>query len=243
MGRAGSTWGRMPTFRRRIARLSPSSVPSPCSGSASLRGATSGGTHRALGSVARSGASPVACAGTALEGVALREVGDGDEIWCSLVGADGSRPPRGRLDAPGAGPTGALAVRPAGVSPGWLLAPRARSVLRLPRQCSGRLRLWCVMTCYVDALLDHPASLCRGLPGRRWCHLVSDESDEELHAFAARIGMRRSWAQLPPASSTPHYDLTPSRRARAVAAGAVEADRATFVAAIRRRRARNADLL
>lgn len=57
----------------------------------------------------------------------------------------------------------------------------------------------------------------------RWCHLFAD-STEELHAFASSIGLRRAWAQVS-RSGTPHYDLTPGRRARAVAAGAQELDR------------------
>lgn len=93
------------------------------------------------------------------------------------------------------------------------------------------------MAIFVDKISVYPAEMCHGLPGRSWCHLVSDTSDEELHAFAASIGMKRAWAQLPPKASTPHYDLTPSRRAAAVKAGAIEADRLTFVDAIRRRRA------
>jgi hypothetical protein len=43
--------------------------------------------------------------------------------------------------------------------------------------------------------------------------------------MAARIGMQREWFQAPLKSSKPHYDLTPPRRAAAVAAGAVELDR------------------
>src|SRR4029079_5049014 len=73
----------------------------------------------------------------------------------------------------------------------------------------------------VDPITRYPASMCRGLPGRDWCHMVSDTSEEELHAFAARIGCQRSWFQGPPRHRA-HYDLTPSRRARAVALGAVE---------------------
>lgn len=74
----------------------------------------------------------------------------------------------------------------------------------------------------VDALTKYDAETTRGLPGRRWCHMVSDTSEEELHAFARRVGMRREWAQLRPRASAAHYDLTPSRRARAVRLGAVE---------------------
>ena len=52
--------------------------------------------------------------------------------------------------------------------------------------------------------------------------MVSDTSEEELHAFAARIGLKREWAQLRPKASAAHYDLTPRRRAMAVKLGAVE---------------------
>lgn len=50
------------------------------------------------------------------------------------------------------------------------------------------------------------------------CHLTADTT-EELHEFAKRIGMRREWFQAQ--SSTPHYDLTPAKRAAALLAGAV----------------------
>lgn len=89
---------------------------------------------------------------------------------------------------------------------------------------------------FIDAIIEYPASLCGGLPNTKWCHLISDVSDVELHAFAQRIGLKREWAQLPPKSTTPHYDLTPNKRALAVSAGAIEADRRTFIDAIRRRR-------
>ena len=82
----------------------------------------------------------------------------------------------------------------------------------------------------VDALTDYPASMTRGLPSKRWCHMVSDTSEEELHAFAARIGLKRSWAQLRPKASAAHYDLTPSRRAEAVRCGAVEVTSRELVA-------------
>lgn len=74
----------------------------------------------------------------------------------------------------------------------------------------------------VDPLTSYSAARTRGLPGRCWCHMVSDEGEAELHAFAARIGLRRSWAQLRPEASAAHYDLTPARRATAVRLGAVE---------------------
>jgi len=51
------------------------------------------------------------------------------------------------------------------------------------------------------------------------CHLTTDGDLEELHAFAARIGLRRAWFQEHP--KMPHYDLTPSRRVLALYEGAV----------------------
>jgi hypothetical protein len=52
-----------------------------------------------------------------------------------------------------------------------------------------------------------------------WCHLYAD-TEEELHAFARRIGMRRRWAQVS-RRGIPHYDLTPGRRGHALILGAV----------------------
>jgi hypothetical protein len=46
-------------------------------------------------------------------------------------------------------------------------------------------------------------------------HLVSTASEEELHAFARSIGLRRSWFQDgggPYRSRIPHYDITTSRK-------------------------------
>ena len=48
-------------------------------------------------------------------------------------------------------------------------------------------------------------------------HLASDESATELHAFAARIGLRRAWFQD---KRIPHYDLTGGKLRLALAAGA-----------------------
>lgn len=51
-------------------------------------------------------------------------------------------------------------------------------------------------------------------------HLVSDESLEELHAFARRLGLRRSWFQGV-RENHPHYDLTTdNKRCGALEAGA-----------------------
>jgi hypothetical protein len=46
------------------------------------------------------------------------------------------------------------------------------------------------------------------------------DSLKELHAMAWKLGMPRSWFQADP--DLPHYDLVPSKRAKAVRLGAVE---------------------
>lgn len=50
--------------------------------------------------------------------------------------------------------------------------------------------------------------------GRRWCHLVSDESYDELHAFAAANGIPRRGFQ------GDHYDIPEELRDDVIAAGA-----------------------
>lgn len=52
--------------------------------------------------------------------------------------------------------------------------------------------------------------------GRRWCHLVSDESLEELHHFARAAGIPER------AFQGDHYDIPEDSRAALVAAGATE---------------------
>lgn len=50
--------------------------------------------------------------------------------------------------------------------------------------------------------------------GRRWAHLVSDQSFDELHAFADRLGLDRRLFHKD------HYDLRSDRRDDAVRLGA-----------------------
>ena len=70
---------------------------------------------------------------------------------------------------------------------------------------------------YVDVLRDWGWRLGPS------CHMFTDSVDlTELHDMARRIGLRRAWFQDRP--TAPHYDLTASRRAAAVALGAVEVD-------------------
>ncbi|WP_081284722.1 DUF4031 domain-containing protein [Chromobacterium subtsugae] len=66
------------------------------------------------------------------------------------------------------------------------------------------------------------------------CHMLAD-TDEELHAMAARIGVARRWHQ---SASTPHshYDVCLAKRAAAVRLGALEIDRAGVARLIRQKR-------
>lgn len=85
------------------------------------------------------------------------------------------------------------------------------------------------MTVYVDDF---------GMPARvgglnaRWSHLIAD-TPEELHEFAARLGLKREWFQDPCVNGKPlekpgtkgaeryHYDVTSSKRALAIRLGVV----------------------
>jgi uncharacterized protein DUF4031/AAA domain-containing protein len=69
------------------------------------------------------------------------------------------------------------------------------------------------MAILVDELREYPDV---ALPFTSWCHMATDGELEELHAFAARLGLRRAWFQRD------HYDLPPHGRAAAVALGAEE---------------------
>ena len=69
------------------------------------------------------------------------------------------------------------------------------------------------MSAYVD---DMRAQFGRMI----MCHLIAD-TDAELHAMADAIGVARRWHQKPPKASHSHYDIALSKRAAAIAAGAV----------------------
>ena len=86
------------------------------------------------------------------------------------------------------------------------------------------------MTVYVDSA-SIPARV-GGRPMRRWSHLTAD-TPAELLAFAAKIGLQRSWFQgtCKSAPNCPrvdgvcrhyHFDVTTAVRAKAVRAGARE---------------------
>ena len=63
------------------------------------------------------------------------------------------------------------------------------------------------MTVYIDRP-DWPGH------GRLWAHMISDVSYEELHAFAAGLGIPRR------AFERDHYDVVAERHPQALAAGA-----------------------
>jgi hypothetical protein len=58
--------------------------------------------------------------------------------------------------------------------------------------------------------------------GRRWAHLMADDLDE-LHAFAARLGLSRR--EFQDKRSGAHYDIDSALRERALALGAIPVSR------------------
>jgi Protein of unknown function (DUF4031) len=87
----------------------------------------------------------------------------------------------------------------------------------------------------VTVLIDPPD--WPGPRGLMWSHLVSDHSLEELHDFAARLGVP------PRAFDRDHYDVPETAHARALSLGAEavtsrELLRRLIAAGLRRRRRR-----
>jgi NRPS condensation-like uncharacterized protein len=80
------------------------------------------------------------------------------------------------------------------------------------------------VTVYVD---DMQAPFGR----MKMCHMLADSTDE-LVAMADRIGVQRKWLQKP-GTAHEHFDIAMSKRALAVAAGAVEIDRRRLAEIIR----------
>jgi len=73
-------------------------------------------------------------------------------------------------------------------------------------------------------VVDRPVWRWRG---RRWAHLASDTTFEELHDFAARLGLRREWFQ------GDHYDVPEQLWDAAVALGATPIDSRDLVRRLR----------
>ena len=78
------------------------------------------------------------------------------------------------------------------------------------------------MSVYVGELFPTPGDT-KCWPYREAAHLYAD-SDEELLAFAKRIGLKKRWAQK---LGTPkaHFDVTRRKRTEAIAVGAIELPR------------------
>lgn len=70
---------------------------------------------------------------------------------------------------------------------------------------------------FVDDMLM-PATIGRLRCSQKWSHLFGDNL-EELHLFAEKIGLQRSWFQQD--KRLPHYDVVESKRTEAIKSGAV----------------------
>lgn len=98
------------------------------------------------------------------------------------------------------------------------------------------------MTVYVD---DSGIAATVGRHTSRWSHLTGD-TQEELHEFAARLGLKRSYFQVhrdtplcPDPARCPHwhYDVTATKREQALRLGAKPIDRRELAELIAARRA------
>lgn len=74
----------------------------------------------------------------------------------------------------------------------------------------------------------------------RWAHLLADDIDE-LHRFAAKLGIHRISYQGPPKTAHPHYDITAFERRRAIALGAIPCNHDEIVAVLHRLKRTPAD--
>ena len=86
------------------------------------------------------------------------------------------------------------------------------------------------MSVYVDP--SSPTPINKNWKYNYGCHLVAD-TVAELHAFAACLGLKRSWFQN---KTMPHYDLTTNKRREAVKLGAIEISAREFVKLLHKQR-------
>jgi hypothetical protein len=98
------------------------------------------------------------------------------------------------------------------------------------------------VTVYVDNVRI-PATV--GGRHAHWSHLTAD-TQEELHTFAERLGLRRRWFQLGKSyAGRPsvgwHYDVTDDLRAQALALGAKPITMRDLAAILRARRRGTSD--
>ena len=82
---------------------------------------------------------------------------------------------------------------------------------------------------YVDPI--RPCLKSKRWPYTKAAHLVAD-SITQLHAFAARLGLRRSWFQDSP--GLPHYDVTEGVRWQAIQKGAIAITQKELVSMFRK---------
>jgi hypothetical protein len=78
---------------------------------------------------------------------------------------------------------------------------------------------------YVDTIRTYDTPL----KYKQWCHMVTDGTIEELHQFAARLGLKKAWFQSGDEHPIAHYDLTPTKRSLAIQYGAQEIATADIV--------------
>ena len=83
------------------------------------------------------------------------------------------------------------------------------------------------MPVYVD-------SMAATVGRMKMCHMLADTSDELL-AMADKIGVARRWLQKA-GSAQEHFDISLSKRASAVRAGAIEVDMREMGMLVRRKR-------
>ena len=76
------------------------------------------------------------------------------------------------------------------------------------------------MSVYVDDPM--PCTITTDWPFQAICHLLADTT-MELHAFARRLYLRRSWYQSN--TSLPHYTIPPRKRRQAIRLGAIRIDK------------------
>ncbi len=75
------------------------------------------------------------------------------------------------------------------------------------------------MSVYVDELFN-TAGMSEKWRFKQSCHMPAD-TEAELHAMAAKLGLKREWCQYPDNPIRRHYDLTASKRALALKHSAV----------------------
>lgn len=93
------------------------------------------------------------------------------------------------------------------------------------------------MSVYVDPLFDTQPYY--QFANKRWgwkqaCHMTAD-TEAELHAMAAKIGLKRSWFQNHHKNPLLwHYDVTANKRQQALRLGAIEITPQQFAERIRK---------